>query len=269
MEIKKYKIKSLLLLFSAAITLYACKKETTNTSNSSNLPVVQAYLVAGKPITVNVFSQKALTDTAKFGPAIKGLKVSISDGSITLLLTQSSTGAYTYADSTFLVTGKTYTLSFNYLTYAVSAKTVMPAKPINFASNHTNMTIDNLIGTSSVLDTLVNLSWTNPDSLRSVLVFNNLDGTSFPADVRFGSAATNFELNTYRGASYPLTQRTFAYYGHYQIILCNVNVEYINLLSSNTTGSTSSSLSDQPTNVVNGVGIFTAMQADTLAFLVQ
>jgi hypothetical protein len=267
MEIKKYTIKHLLLLFIAATMLYACKKETTSSSNS-NLPVVQAYLVAGKPITVNVFSQKALTDTAKFGPAIKGLKVSISDGSNTILLTQSSTGAYTYADSTFLVTGKTYTLSFSYLTYAVSAKTVMPAKPVNFAATHSGMTIDDLLGTS-VLDTLVNLTWTNPDSLRSVLVFNNLDGTSFAANTRFGSASANFELNTYRGASYPLTQRTFAYYGHYQIMLCNVNVEYINLLSSNTTGSTSSSLSDQPTNVVNGVGIFTAMQADTLSFLVQ
>jgi hypothetical protein len=267
MEIKKYTTKHVLLLFISATMLYACKKETTSTSNI-NLPVVEAYLIAGKPLTVKVFSQKGLTDTAKYGPAIKGLKVNISDGSNTILLTESSAGTYTYADSTFLATGKTYTLNFNYLTYAVSAKTVMPAKPVNFASIHSGMTIDALLNTT-VLDTLVTLTWTNPDSLRSVLVFNNLDGTSFAANARFGSASANFELNTYRGSGYPLTQRTFAYYGHYQIMLCNVNVEYTNLLSNNTTGSTSSSLSDQPTNVVNGVGIFTAIQADTLAFLVQ
>lgn len=268
MEIKKHPIKNTLLLLIMAIVLNACKKDVTTNSNT-NLPVVQGYLVVGKPISVKVSMQKVLTDTAVYGTPIKGLKLNISDGSNTIQLTESSAGTYTYADSTFLTTGKTYTLKFNYLSYAVSAQTIMPAKPVNFTTQHTGMSIDDLLGNNNPLDTLNVVSWTNPDSLNHVLVFNNLDGISFPASTRFGNATTNFELNTNRAAAYPFTQRTFAYYGHYQVILCSVNQEYINLLTSNASGSTSSNLSNQPTNVVNGVGIFTAMQADTLQFLVQ
>jgi hypothetical protein len=49
-------------------------------------------------------------------------------------------------------------------------------------------------------------------------------------------------------------------------VLLSVNQEYIDLLQSNAAGANSQSLVNTPTNVVNGLGIFTAMQSDTLSF---
>jgi hypothetical protein len=50
--------------------------------------------------------------------------------------------------------------------------------------------------------------------------------------------------------------------------LFRVNQEYINLLNNNTRTS-SQDLTQIPTNIVNGFGIFTAMQADTLAVTIN
>ena len=59
------------------------------------------------------------------------------------------------------------------------------------------------------------------------------------------------------------SQRTMKYYGNYKVILMRVNQEYINMLNNSSTSS--QNLTNAPTNVTNGLGIFTAMQADTLS----
>ncbi|MDB5153100.1 MAG: hypothetical protein JWR54_1851, partial [Mucilaginibacter sp.] len=67
MEIKKYRLKSLLLFSLSALILSACNKYTNTDSTVVNMPVVESYLVAGDTLTVKVYNQKSLTDTAQFG----------------------------------------------------------------------------------------------------------------------------------------------------------------------------------------------------------
>jgi hypothetical protein len=266
MEIKRYWLKSLLLFSLSALILSACNKTNNIDSTKVTLPIVESYLVYGDSITVKVYNQKSLTDTAQFGSPITGLKVYVTDGSSKIQLTESSKGAYTYGDKSFLATGKTYTLQFNYLTFNVSAKTTMPAKPVNFASPYSTITVPASSGPNSVIDTLDKLSWDNPNSVNHVLVFKNLDGNSFPVGV--GNRTSSFELSAATATSYALTSRSFGYYGRYEVFLFSVNPEYINILTSNTQGSTSQNLINASTNIVNGFGIFTAMQADSLALTV-
>jgi hypothetical protein len=220
-------------------------------------------------VTVNLYQQKGLTDTAKYGAVISGLKVYVSDGSTNVLLTESPAGTYTYADTGFVLTGKTYTLKFNYLTYAVSARTTVPAKLLNFATVHTGITISTTTTPNTSTTTLDVLTWDNPDSLNNVLVFNNLDGKDFPLNPYGANFSQNFEINTSRASYYNITERIFPYYGPYQITLLSVDPAYIDVMQSNANNSTSQNLVNNPTNVVNGLGVFTAMQADTLNFLVQ
>jgi hypothetical protein len=234
-------------------------------TNAVNLPVVEGYLMPGHSVSVKLYQQKTLTDTAKYGQAITGLSVYVSDGSKNVQLTESPAGTYTYTDKSFLVAGKTYTLQFKYLNYAVSAKTVMPGKPTNFATQYGTITITTTSGPATNATTLDVLSWDNPDTLNHVLVFNNPDGTVFPLSNAGGNRLPNFEINTNRASFYNLNQSTFPYYGHYQIILLRVNQEYVDLIQGNTS-STSQNLTNLPTNIINGFGIFTAMQADTLSF---
>ena len=59
--------------------------------------------------------------------------------------------------------------------------------------------------------------------------------------------------------------RTLAHltqFGTYQIIFLRVNLEYTGLFGSS--GSSTLSLEEPPTNIVNGLGIFTGVSSDTL-----
>lgn len=266
MEIKKYPLKwHVGFIFAALITLASCQKENTTNSSSIYLPVVRAYLIPGQVITVDLCQQKSLTDTAKYGAPITGQQVYISNGSKNVLLTESPAGTYTYSDKSFLVAGNTYTLQFKYLGNNISAKTVMPSKPTNFTTSYSTIDVSGTPTgpTTTILD---RLSWDNPDSLNHILVFLNADEKDFPIS-NFGASFRpyNFTINTYKASYYNLTQNVFPYYGPYQIILFRVNQEYIDLLNSNTSSATSSTLTNVPTNIVNGFGIFTAMQADTVS----
>jgi hypothetical protein len=265
MEIKTHILKLKLCFSLAAIILLAsCNKQNVDT-NSVYLPVVEAYLLPGHSITVKLYQQKALTDTALYGVPITGLQVYVSDGSTNVQLTESSKGTYTYNNQNFLVAGKTYTLNFKYLTSTVSAKTLMPSKPTNFTSQYSTLYITSSSGPANNTTILNRFSWDNPDTLNYMLVFNNPDGSAFPISSFRNSPAVNFEINTNRTSFYNVTQSTFPYYGHYQVILLRVNQEYIDLFNSNASSSTSQNLSNVATNIVNGFGIFTAMQADTLS----
>ncbi|WP_295794794.1 DUF4249 family protein [Mucilaginibacter sp.] len=253
-----------IILLGAALLMASCKKVTTGTTTS--LPVVEAYLMGGNAISVKLYQQKALTDTATYGAPITGQQLSVSDGNNTVQLVETAKGIYTYSDIAFLTAGKTYTLIFKYLAETVTAKTTMPAKPADFATQYAVVYPKAPSGPNAVPDTINRFTWANPDSLHHVLVFKSSDGPEFPLGSRGNNTETDFELNTDRKSGYYVTTNVIPFYGHYKVILLRVNQEYIDLLKSNTGRSTSQNLVNTPTNVTNGFGIFTAMQADTLSF---
>jgi len=261
MEIKKY---TPIILLGAALLMASCKKDTTNTTTS--LPVVEAYLMAGNAISVKLYQQKALTDTTTYGAPITGQQLSISDGSSTVQLAETAKGTYTYSSTVFLTAGKTYTLTFTYQASKVTAKTTMPVKPADFATQYASVSPTAPSGPNAAPDTINRFTWTNPDSLNHVLVFRNPDGTNFPLGSRRFNAKADFELNTDRKSVFYVTTNDIPFYGHYKVILLRVNQEYIDLLKSNTGRATSQNLVNTPANITNGFGIFTAMQADTVNF---
>lgn len=63
-----------------------------------------------------------------------------------------------------------------------------------------------------------------------------------------------------------IVRQNFEYYGKYKLILFKVNGEYIDLF--NNRGQSSLNLTNPPTNVTNGFGVFIAMNVDTLDFTV-
>lgn len=261
-------MRYILAAFAAGFMLMtaACKKNSADIS-AVNKPVVEAYLVAGQPVSIKVYQQKDLTDTATYGAALTGLNINISNGSQTVKLTEGANGTYTYSDATFVTAGKTYTMQFNYDNTTISASTVMPGKPIGFKLSDSVFHVPNTIDPAYNDKVLQTVTWTNPDSLQHLLLFKNLDSDPFEIIAVRSNNKPSFQINTEKASIYNITQNSFKYYGHYQVILLRVNDEYINILTTNTRGS-SQNLVNTPTNVVNGLGIFTAMQADTLSLRV-
>jgi len=247
-----------LLLISAA----ACRKETA--TNYSALPVVEAYLMPDKKVEVRISLQKALVDTNAYGTALTGLSLSISDGTNTRALTETTAGTYILDDLTFVKAKGVYNLSFTYNSLPVTASTTVPDKPSAISSSADMVIIPKRVfGTEPTAFVPVTLSWANIGNYNHVVVFKYQETWKSLISNMFNSdTTTSVEVNAVKASSFELTERTFKYYGNYKVILMRVNQEYVDML--NSSGASSQNLTNAPTNVTNGLGIFTAMQADTL-----
>jgi hypothetical protein len=261
MEIKIHQLFFTLVIL-GVLAFSSCTKTSTDIA-ITNKPVVVGYLVPGQPISVKIYQQKALSDTTTYGAAITGLALTLSDGTKTVALTESATGTYTYSDNSILVTGKTYTLKFTYQSTVVSAQTVMPTKPLNYTATNTTINLPASTSTLFSTDTVATtFRWSNPDSVYHIIAFKNDDSSPFQISSR-GNPPVNFTVNVNKTAQYQMEFRSFNYIGIYRAILFSVDKEYIDLLN-NQSGASSQNLANIPTNVNNGLGIFTAMQADTI-----
>jgi hypothetical protein len=252
------------LIIAIGTLLFASCKKTETTASLADWPVVISYLMPGQPINVKVYQQKDITDTATYGSPITGLSLTLSNGTQTVTLTETASGNYTYNSSTFLAAGKTYSVKFTYNNLQVSASTLMPAKPSNYTESATSLNLPYTITTTPGVTEVpaLTLKWDNPDSLYHLLVFKNDQDSPFNIHAYMNSAI-NFTLSPKQAAFYNIYYRTFNYLGTYSIILYSVNKEYIDVLTSNA-NTTSQKLTNPPSNVTNGYGIFTAMQADTV-----
>jgi len=241
------------------MVLSSCKKDAT--TDVAGRPVIISYLLIGHPLKVNVYQQKAFSDTAAYGARISGLSLQISDGSQTVPLSETATGSYTYTDSTFLQTGKTYTLQFTYNNTAVTAATVMPGATDGYTASRKGFAIRVGVTQAAFDSTAIRFTWQNPDSLYHMLVFKSDVYLTYAT--ASGNIPTNFSINAKQAAYYDVPYRPFKYAGMYSAILYTVNKEYVDILTTNT-NTNSQQLNNPPGNITNGYGIFTAMQADTI-----
>jgi hypothetical protein len=256
---KKILIGISILMFFAA----ACKKNIE--TNYSGLPVVECYLTPNRYAEVKVSLQKQLVDTNAYGTAIAGLSLQISDGNDSRMLIENKPGHYVLNDATFIKNDGSYSLSFTYNNLQVSASTVMPGKPSGLSITDGTFTIPTMtFGSEPTVFDPVDLNWNNTASGYHVLVFKYLENPKVLISSRFNTdTLSSVEANADKAATLELNQRMFKYFGRYRVVLMRVNKEYVDMLNNSSTSS--QNLTNAPTNVINGLGIFTAMQTDTLS----
>lgn len=261
MEIKK--IYCLVLTGLAILTFIGCEKDQISYFDR---PVVEAYLIPGGEPLVKVYYQKDLNDTITYGVLAGGLNLTISDGTTQVPLTEDSTGYYRIHDANFIAAGKQYSLAFNFSGVDVSAQTTVPMKPGGFSTSSSQVAIPEF--SPGLLDTAtfksVRLSWLNPEGNNYMIVFRNQEQDPSPVNSRFTIDDPVYDTEADAGTAsyYDIQLGTFRYLGNYKAVLLRVNSEYKEMLQNN--GTSSQNLTNPPTNIKNGLGIFTGMNADTI-----
>ena len=273
---KLYPILTLLLI--STWLLFGCQ-ETVTTLAPDDKPVVEAYLAPGQPMTVHVTKQIPFNaDTTGQGQPIEGLALKISGNTTTYALRYVGDGLYqTAADATPKL-GQTYTLAFDYLGQRVTATTQIPAKPVGYQQDVTE-----LIRTAPVQggpggggpqqqQGAVRLGWQNPTADYYFVVVDNVEATPIlinqnvnpnrplQQNRRFRNQPTQSDFDNVRGQS-------FQYYGKHRMVLFHLNPDYAALYKQNSTST--QNIATPPTTVVNGLGIFTGVNTDTLYVLVK
>lgn len=237
---------------------------------SPDKAVVQGYLKLGQPIDIYISKEAPFSDTTISDLALKGLSVEVETNGQIVKLKDNGNGHYT--SESRVDSNKTYHLRFDYGGKKLTASTFVPVRPKNFKSNVSSFKIAS--GFPPSFPDPLKLEWTSEREAYYLIVAENTEAS--PEVVfsggPFGSSTTNnnsrfFRQSPFQGNSTELQSQLFRYYGNYHLVLFRINAEYASLYTDN--GNSSLSLTTPYTNITNGLGIFTGMSSDTLAFNVN
>lgn len=254
------------------VSIFSNCTKTSDLNIAADRAVIQAYLYANHTIDVLVTKEISLSDSSATAQTLDNLTINMSDGVKSYTLKSQGSGHYF---STFAVdSSKTYAMSFVYNGNTVSASTTIPSKPLGFKSSVSTIAVP-VVGVFNpsappVFPDPVQLTWSNDTKDFYLVVVQNTDisptlinpdGNGFERTNRF------FRLTPTQAAEQEIRAQQFQYFGNHNIILYHVDANYASLYNGN--GSNSTNLTAPFTNVTNGLGIFTGINADTAKLYVS
>jgi hypothetical protein len=258
----------LVLIVALSYTFLSCTKNVNITSTTAPKPVVEAFLQPGKMASIKITSEILYNATNTASAAINGLLVTVTaSNGITYVFTQAATGEYINATMP-VIAGNNYQLSFTYNNLLVTANTTVPLKPQNFKASVNTLTIPTFGGGGGfpVFPEPIKLSWSNPQQVYHYNVIKCIENN--PQAISNAAGRPNIASKPDIASSKDINFTEFKYYGKNALVLVSILPEYAALYESN--NSNSQNLSTVPTNLTNGLGIFTAINtADTLIVTVN
>jgi len=252
--------------------LMACEQaDIANIDNSS--AVVSAYLFVGKPVDSILITESfsyAREDTILY--TLDDLSISLSDEKNTHILQSIGNGFYQNMD-VVVQEDATYNLSFSFNDELITASTYTPIKKeVTISSNEISLAqIDFTQGRPQIGGNLnsdpIELTWDNSEGDYYYVVVENIEQN--PEDViilpdggfrgrRFAFISEPEITNFYAIQA----RRELQQYGTHRVVVYRVNPEYAALYNLN--GSSSISITEPPSNINNGLGIFIGVSSDTV-----
>ncbi|MCK9407564.1 MAG: DUF4249 family protein, partial [Bacteroidetes bacterium] len=157
-------MKAIFIFMFPFVFLYSsCSDNSFTELDTANVPVVEAYLKVGQPLSVKIRTVIPYGTSSTNVVDINTLTVTVTVDTITRQLL--SVGGGNYVDSSLVIAeNKEYELQVNYNGKMVTASTVVPTKPENFSQSASEITIptfDFNSGTRPTFPDPVKLTWVN------------------------------------------------------------------------------------------------------------
>ncbi|MEI6276035.1 MAG: DUF4249 family protein [Prolixibacteraceae bacterium] len=227
-------------------------------------PVIESYLYADESPSVKVSKLIPFTTDMVFSDMdVNKLLMDITDVTAGKKYTLAATGDGVYTNKSLTISaGKTYELSFPYNGQVVTARTIAPAKPQNLRLSATNISIAQMGQTGGIgmgMPDPVQINWSNDDGSFYFIYVKNVESVKIPIDTKNPNGKDFFREQPTNSNHYELNPRSFKYYGEHRVILYRIEPEYVLYFQENSNSSLS--ISEIKANVVNGLGIFTAINS--------
>lgn len=269
------KIIKILSLFTISTCLFsACEQESIETVESKTA-VVEAYLYAGQSVdSISITQSFSYAQSDSNILTLDQLDITFSDFSNPSLLTSIGDGIYQKQDIV-IEHGKSYRLEFVWEGEVISAETYIPLKKeAQLSASQIELDkveLGSFGGGAGNIPDPVEITWDNSEGDYYYVVVKNIEDE--PEYVNENVAqfqAENGGQSRFIFITEPQiidfhaldARRDLTQFGTHQIIIFRVNPEYAALYESS--GSSTLSLEQPPTNVINGLGIFTGVSSDTL-----
>lgn len=255
-----------------AILMIACSEGIQSTSD--NPLVVESYLHVNHPFNVSV------SNLAGVSPVdVDHLTLTVASDEDTVLLHANGGGIYTSDENVHVHEGTgDYTLKFYYNNEEITSLTVVPSKPIDFQLSDMEITVESISSSGfppsgGISDESIELTWSNPNKEYYFTFFENLESNPELINNIQDTTGGNAPQLFFRGeptqeSGSEIRYRQFEYYGKYNVILFHVNADYAALYKEQESSS-SLNLTSPFTNIINGLGIFTAIHSDTILLNVK
>lgn len=259
--------------------LAAC--DTTTNQETGRMIVVEAYLYAGEPVDdIRLKLDVPLAGADTVDTPVTDAIVRLSTGGESFVVESvGSDGRYAYAGNDLIVLpGSEFELTIEWREELITARTVVPSVPTGAAISaaQVEITPPGAGGPGGfgggrpgqLTDDNVTVSWVNPDEeLYYVVVESAITGDPeyiLPEFIRDRFTGFRFVAPPTRLNVFDIQLLQLEVYGEHRATLYHVNQEYANLYENRQQDSRD--LNEPPTNIVGGVGVFSAFSGVTLAF---
>lgn len=249
-------MKHLIFIQSIAfcIIFFSCQNSAITVADANQV-VVNAFIKEGDTIKMDITRQFVFNTSDSIFEPISDLSIKIVDGATEV--TMISDGKGKYHSSIVAKVGKQYHFSFIYNNKQISSSCTVPSRPNNLTQSAYQL-IHN--STDHSLNTSVTLKWDNPDSTYYMVNLYCTESTLTP--IYYTTDSRSRSIEPFIADSLVLSDRNFSYYGRHRVVLYHVNREFYELYKRYS--SNAEKLTNPPTNITNGLGIFTAYATDTL-----
>ena len=257
------------------LLLNACTEEASVTLDTKTA-VVEAYLFAGQAAdSIRIIQSYSYARENTDLITLNELEVQISDGQQTYDLDHSTEGIYQNPD--FIPqSGATYVLTFDHNGETIRSETFVPQKQ-TISISKTSVELEKIRDFGDFVDSgfggdqdALEVEWDNSEGDYYYVVIENMeDNPEFVNDLlaefqENGNALRFFQITEPEISNFYAisTRRDLTQFGTYRIIVYRVNPEYAALYE--TAGTSSINIATPPSNIENGLGIFTGVSSDTV-----
>jgi len=254
----------ILILALIIITISACQKLNLQVADT-DVAVIECYISPDNPVSLKIFQQLIFESEDTTVNYLNDLTVRIKYNDQWYNLSNDSDGIYISNEIPLIVSGE-YELEIVYNEKTITAITTIPSKPEGFtASDDTIKVVDydeSPPEPGADEPDPITLSWDNDNSDYYLLVVENIEDDPVLINDTTDRPAMIFRSEPTQDYTQDINSRSFMYYGLHRIILYKLNAEYAELYEQ--LGTSSLDITAPPSNIENGLGIFTGVNSDTL-----
>ncbi len=272
--IRPYLFAILAVILAAAIVA-GCESTSTE-PEEADLVVVEAFLFAGEPVDdIRLIETVPLSDTVDAPPINDASVVLYKNGLSYTLVPTGDSGYYSYpGDDLLIEAGDTIGIEISCHGSVATGETVVPEAPSGVAIDESTLWVPDFEtgvfgGGFNREDSQLAATWENTNELLHFVVIEFL-GDSASVETIMPDIFDGFR-GRFRFITEPTTDdyyfidmRSLQYLGPHVARIYRVNDEYAQLYENRTQDSRD--LNEPPTNIVGGLGVFSAFNSDSVYF---
>jgi len=275
-------MKKIYITLVAVLLFVSCEDENLN-NIADNQFVVEAFLFAGQPVDdIKIKTTFPLTVGEDTSVPINNAQVTlIKEGARFPLVSSDSEGNYNYpGDDLTVETGDVFELEVIANGITATGTTTVPTPTTGLSISQDSIKVPQLPFSSGMAAIVMAIQeflqgssiearWDNPEGDLYFMVVESADDTFIPI---FPQQVLD-ALETFRFVSEPTDESrltflagTLVSFGSYSVEVFHINQEYAELYDNRTQDSRD--LNEPPSNITNGLGVFSAFNSDRRIFYV-